>query len=459
MRTAILRLIMWLTDVLYLFGAILTSPWWLTSMIATGKIKTDWLGRFGKTRPILKPTAKKDKKRILLHAVSVGEANAIRHLVTHLAERYEVIIATTTNTGHHRAQDLYGQNHRIVRYPFDFSFAVARFLKSIKPDAVGLVELEVWPNMTAQCKRRRIPVFIVNGRLSSHSAVRYRRFHPIVAPIFRRLTFIAAQDHAIADRLQSLGVANNRTHIVGTMKWDTAEPVKTVGQTPPDLKNKANQLAEELGVDQSQPIIVAGSTGPTEETLIHNAVPDTIQLIIAPRKPERFNEAAQAMPGCTRRSQNQCQTKQWHGRPARNPSNQTRRSGTGVSPVIRRFLLDTMGELRAAYALADIVIVGRTFTNLHGSDMIEPIALGKPVIVGPDVTNFQTVAETFLKGNGMLQVTAVKLPETIQNLLEDPEKRNQIAKNGLNMIKTNQGATGRHIQLIDDLFTGKSVKE
>ena len=158
----------WLADLIYLLLAILTCPIWLVRMIRTGKIRTDWVGRFG-FAPAPGP---KERQRLLLHAVSVGEINAIRLLVDELAGRPDppqIIIATTTDTGFTRAKALFGQRHAVVRYPFDFSFAVSRFLTRLKPDAVALVELEVWPNFTAACARRGISVCVINGRLTARN--------------------------------------------------------------------------------------------------------------------------------------------------------------------------------------------------------------------------------------------------------------------------------------------------
>ena len=418
-----------LVDSLYLVAAILSAPLWLVLRAMRGKARIDFAARLGGCEPLPKPR----RPRLLFHAVSVGEVNAIRSLVAQLESEFEIVIATTTDTGLARAKSLFGATHPVVRYPLDFSWAVRRFLDATRPDAVALVELEVWPNFTRACQRRRIPVAVVNGRLSDRSFPRYRRARPIVAPTFRRLSLVIAQDETIAQRFIAVGTRPERVRVVGTMKWDNAL------DNQEGLPAAAHRLAEILGLDRTRPIVVAGSTGPGEEALVHAAVPPDVQLLIAPRKPERFDEAARAIGPCVRRSQIE--------------------KGAGVvsSAPCRRFLLDSIGELRAAYALADLIIVGRTFSHQRGSDMMEPIALSKPVIVGPDVRNFDSVARALLDGGGMIQTTAGQLPHVIRRLLDDSVERSALAQRGLAVIRDNQGAVAEHARLLADLLNTRHV--
>jgi len=406
----------WLVDAVYLLVALLTLPVWLTRMIRTGKIKTDWRARFGRTRP-LPPTA--GRPRLLLHAVSVGELNAIRLLVAELSRRLDpsqLVISTTTDTGFTRAVELFGHNHAVVRYPFDFSFAVDRFLDRVQPDAAALVELEVWPGFVAACRRRDISVCVINGRLTRRSAKRYALIRSLVRPSFAALAFAAAQNREYARRFETLGCSADHLHVTGTMKWDTAE----IADEIPGAK----ELARALGIERAGALVVAGSTAPNEHRLLHEAVPDGVQLLCAPRKPEWFEQAAADLPGCARRSRGDCGSR------------------TG------RFLLDTIGELRAAYALADVVVVGRSFGGLHGSDMMEPIALGKPTIVGPATADFQNTVEALIAGDGLIRTTREELPAAIASLLDDAGRRAQLAVNGRAVIRAHQGATARHCALL-----------
>ncbi|MCA9294877.1 MAG: hypothetical protein KC983_00130, partial [Phycisphaerales bacterium] len=413
----------WLLDVLYLIVLGLSSPLWLYRLIRTGKWRSDWAGRLG-AAPIL-PNA--PNGRILLHAVSVGEINAIRLLVDRLASPaddgtpgMDVVIATTTNTGFARAMSLFGETHTVVRYPLDFSWSVGRFLRRVRPDAVGLVELEVWPNFTGACQRMKIPACVINGRLSARSASRYALVKPFIAPSLRRLECVAVQDAVFGARFVELGVARDRILITQSMKWDTAEITDDVPG--------ADDLAREMGIDRSSPLVVAGSTSPDEHALLHAAVPPDVQLLCAPRRPEWFDDAAAVLEGCRRRT-----------RPAET-------TGTTM-----RFLLDTIGELRMAYALADVVVVGRSFGTLHGSDMMEPIALGKPVIIGPAVEDFISQMDALRAGDGIVPCTREELPAVIAELLADAHKRAGLAERGRSVIRAQQGATDRHAELLRGL--------
>lgn len=410
-------------DALYLLFALLCAPVVLPLRAWRGKGRIDWAARLGHCGPLPAPA----RPRLLFHAVSVGEVNAIRSLVSQLEGRFEIVVATTTDTGLARARTLFGSDHPVVRYPLDLSWAVRRFLNATKPDAVALVELEVWPNFTRACQRRGIPVAVVNGRLSDRSFPRYRRIAPFIGPSFRRLSLVIAQDETIAERFIAVGARPERVRVVATMKWDNAME----GQD--GVQDAAERLATLLGIDRSRPIVVAGSTGPGEDGLVDAAVPAEVQLIVAPRKPEHFDDAARELTPCVRRSRLDSEA----------PAQQA---------TTNRFLLDSIGELRAAYALADVIIVGRTFASQRGSDMMEPIALGKPVIVGPDVRNFETVARALLDGQGMIQVTAEQLPPVIRRLLDDADARAALAERGLAVIRANQGSVAEHARLLTDLI-------
>ncbi len=404
-----------LLDVIYLVGLVVTAPVWLARMIRTGKIRTDWFGRFGRTGPIPAP----QRPRVLLHGVSVGEVNAIRKLVDRLTEpplAAEVIVSATTNTGCERAQNLFAGRHRVVRYPFDFSFAVNRFLSSVRPDIVVLAELEVWPNFLRCAARRGIKVCVVNGRLTERSARGYRLLGPLLRSSFGRLAFVAAQNEAYRGRFCEMGVAADRLIVTGTMKWDTAEIA--------DQVDGASELADAMGIDRSRPLVVAGSTAPGEHELLVESLDDGVQLLCAPRRPEWFDQAAAAMAGCARRSRGD------------------RGSETG------RFLLDTIGELRQAYALADVVVVGRSFGKLHGSDMMEPVALGAAAVTGPAVGDFQDTVDALLAGDGLVQTNREQLAVVLSDLLKDPQRRKQLARNGRAVLRQQQGATDRNAELI-----------
>jgi 3-deoxy-D-manno-octulosonic-acid transferase len=399
-----------LRDAAYLTAVTAAAPVWAWRMHRAGKLRTDWGARFGRGDAL--PAT--DRPRILVHAVSVGEVNAVRNLVERLAAdalRPEVVVAATTDTGFARARELFAARHAVVRYPFDASWMVRRFLDRVRPDAVALCELEVWPNFVDACAARGIPVTVVNGRLSARSYGRYRLAHAVVAPTFRTLHAVLAQNGEYAERFAGLDVPEGRVFVTGTMKWDTAHIADEVPG--------AAALAEELGIDRTRPLVVAGSTAPEEHRLLRDAVPAGTQLLCAPRKPEWFDAAAADLDGCARRS---------HG---------TRGSASG------RFLLDTIGELGKAYALADVVVIGRTFGQLHGSDPMEPAALGKAVVAGPRMGDFRDSAEALEASHALLRTDAAGLAGAIARLLGDPAERARRGAAAREVVRSNQGATER----------------
>ncbi|MDP7071055.1 MAG: glycosyltransferase N-terminal domain-containing protein [Phycisphaerales bacterium] len=406
-----------LTDVGLLGVALVTSPWWFLRMVVRGRYRTDWPGRFGKAAPLGPPPP---GGRILLHAVSVGEVGAIRGLVEQLRSRPEtdVVIASTTDTGVARARALFGAQHTVVRWPLDISWCVGRFLRATRPTRIGLVELEVWPNMTAMSTAIGVPTIVVSGRLSQRSFRRYRLIRWLVQPMFRRLEAVAAQDDETAARFIALGARADRVQAVGNMKWDSAAQ-------PLDATTREAQLATDLGIDRTRIVIVGGSTAPGEDAMLRAACPPGVQLICAPRRPEWRDEAAEALAPCVRRS-----------------------AGQPASEGTDRFLLDTIGELADAYGLADIVVVGRSFGDLHGSDPVEPIARGAATVIGPAVEDFQYAVGRLKDGEGLIQTDAEGLAEVLAGLIGEAESRRRLVANGQSVIRAEQGATARCLELL-----------
>lgn len=398
-------------DAIYTLVAAATAPWWMR------KARADWAARFGRIQPLPNPT----RPRLLLHAVSVGEVNLTRPLIDLLAPTTDIVLSVTTDTGIARARSLFADRLPVVRYPLDASWAVRRFLDAVQPDAVALSELELWPHFIQECNRRNIPVCIVNGRLSARSFRGYRKLRPFIARHFRALAFAAVQDTDYAARFAAMGLTPDRIHTTGSMKWDAA---LTTTHDPA----KSQALADALRIDTSCPLIVAGSTAPEEHALLHAATPPGVQLLCAPRRPEWFDQAARDLPNCIRRSQ-----------PFNHPSD--------------RFLLDTIGELDAAYTLADIVVIGRSFTNLHGSDPMQPAALAKPIIIGPAHEDFADSVRLLAASDAILVASHDNLADTISMLLAAPERRKALARNARACVDANTGAAQRNATLITHLLT------
>lgn len=390
-------------DAAYLAVAIATAPWW------AGKRRSGWAERFGAGDPL----AAKSRPRVLIHAVSVGEVSLIRPLVEAMELHAEVVVSVSTDTGMARAQELFAGRCPVVRYPLDASWAVRKFLDRVDPDVVALAELELWPQFLASCARRGIPVAVVNGRLSARSFGRYRAMKWLLGRCFARLAWAGVQDETYAERFRAMGVPPGRCDVVGSMKWDAAVVA--------DRVEGADALAHALGIDLHKPIVVAGSTEPGEPEMLHAAIGARAQLVCAPRKPEWFDAAAAAMPGCVRRS--------------------VKGSGNRASG---RFLLDTIGELRAAYALADVVVIGRSFGSLYGSDPMEPAALGKALVIGPRIEDFRTAVETLDRAGAIVRTDAASVGAVIARLLGDADARVTQGNRARSCVVQNQGATARH---------------
>ncbi|MEX2216600.1 MAG: glycosyltransferase N-terminal domain-containing protein [Phycisphaeraceae bacterium] len=434
-----------LRDIFYGFAAAITSPIWGYHLLRTGKWRTDWAGRFGKV-----PAGAMNGRgeagsgkgpTIMIHAVSVGEINATRLLVKQLDEAFagkcRIVITATTNTGIARANELYEGRHIVLRYPLDLTRSVRRFLDAVKPDLVALMELELWPTFVQECDRRKIPIGVINGRLSERSFKGYRFFRAVIRSAFRRLTFAAVQTKEYAERFIGLGTDPARVQVADSMKWDTANVADAASVSG------ANELAAAMGIDPARPLIVCGSTGPGEEELLVAARPAGVQMMIVPRKPERFNEVAATMQRLAPDQKLVRRTEHADG-------------STRAIDGSELFLLDTMGELRKAYALADVVIVGRSFIDLYGSDPMEPAAIGKPVIIGPHHGDFKDAIDTLKAAEGI--IISDQPCEAASGLLADRDAAARLASNGQKSILSRQGATARHVKLIVDQLNRNAAK-
>lgn len=423
-----------LLDLLYVIAGLVYLPFLCYQMLVLGKNRRGWAERFGAG-----PTPSGDGARIWIHAVSLGEVNATRSLVDEIKRRRpdcEVVISATTDTGYAAARRMY-PDLVVFRYPLDFSWVVRRVLSRIRPTAVILLELEVWPNLIEIAAQRGIAVCIANGRVTEAKSMRRFRkpvIRGIARKMFSRIAWTAAQDDTYAKRFIELGVEGSRVHVVGNLKFDTAD----LGETIPG----ADALAEAMAIDQAQPLIVAGSTGPGEEEMILNAYKalrekrPELQLAVIPRKPERFNEVARLIESagfaCRRRSQSP-----GSGQP---PPSQDR-------PTV--FLGDTMGELRKFYNLATVVFVGRTLVPLGGSDLIEVAALARPMCYGPFIENFADADAQLRHADGaMLVERPEELARTLGRLLDDPDVATAMGRRAQAVVASNKGATQKTIDLL-----------
>ncbi|MBN1457643.1 MAG: 3-deoxy-D-manno-octulosonic acid transferase [Sedimentisphaerales bacterium] len=420
-------------DLFYLLAIILISPKVIYRMIFHERYRGGFRDRFGCIKR-LSP----DKKSIWIHAVSVGEVNATRTIVARLKQvlpDHEIVISSTTDTGYARAKALYNNELKVFYFPFDLYLVMSKAFKNIKPDICLLMELEVWPNFTHIANKLSVPVVVVNGRLSDKSFPRYKLIKSLTKHMFKKVDLFLAQTSEYANRFIELGACPEKVIVTNSLKYDTAQIT--------DKIEGADELTQQLNLGP-EPFWVAGGTGPSEEGFVLDIFTNLkkefndLRMAIVPRKPERFNETANLIE----------QSKFTFARLSKVKSQKF--SSTEKADII---LGDTMGDLKKFYSLADIVFVGRSLTPMGGSDMMEPTALGKCTIFGPYTFNFKQTVEALLAGKGAIEVkNPAQLLDAVKKCLLDKNFRQNIANNGKDVIRQNQGATKKSVDEIMKLL-------
>ncbi len=421
-------------DIAYAAGIAAAAPVWAAHPRSREKVLSALGQRMGHVRP-----RDGDGPAVLIHAVSLGEVNATVELVRQLrAARPDlaVVVSTTTAAGYERGRQLYpaAGGVQLVRFPLDFSTAVNGLMDAVRPAVVVLMEGELWPNFLLHCQRRGVPAVLVNGRVTPSSFGNYRRVRRVTAAMLGRLSAVCVQDEAYAAQFRTLGAPADRVAVTGTMKFDTA---LVADRAPGD-----RALAAAVGLTGDAPVWVCGSTGPGEEAVVLDAYAEVrkrfpdLRLVVVPRHPQRFDAVADLIA-------------------ARFPLLR-RSTGTaaGDCPVI---LGDTMGELRTFYSLADVVFVGRSLLDLghrqRGSDMIEPAALAKPVVVGRWTQNFADAVRAFRAAGAIAEVTdRGELVSAVRAWLADPLEAAAAGRRAQAVVRQSRGATGRHVELIVGLL-------
>ena len=423
----------WLLNLTYGLAIVATSPMWLWRMIRHGRYRHGLPQRLAGAVPQrygLQPT-------IWVHGVSLGEVNAARPLVAEIHSQlpdYRVVISSTTDTGMAAAVKGFCPEHMVCRWPMDFTFAVNKALDRIRPALVVLMEGDVWPNFMAACRRRGIPVVVVNARLGPKKGYpRYRLIRPLAARLFNSLTAIGVQHESYADLFARLGVLPEKLQATGMLKFDSADLSPTVkGQ---------GELAAALGLKDDCPLLVAGGTGVGEERIILDAFGLLAatnrgrkpRLVIVPRKPERFGEVAGVI----------------RSRGYKLLRRSAQADGSTPAPADDAVILgDTMGDLRKFYALATGCFVGRSLVGEGGSDMIEAAALGKPVAFGPHTFNFPQ-AQSLVEAGGALRVhDARTLAAAWQRWLSDPSAAAAQGQAAAQYVRSQQGSTRKNVAMI-----------
>jgi 3-deoxy-D-manno-octulosonic-acid transferase len=368
---------------------------------------------------------------VWIHAVSVGEVLAARALVEPLRRRLpgrRVFVSTTTVTGHEVAHAKLTGVDGLFYAPFDFAFAVRRVLGAIRPSLVVLVETEIWPNLIRESRRAGARVAIVNGRLSPRSFPRYRRIRSLLRPVLTEIDAFLMQAEPHADRARAIGAPAERVRVAGNLKFDALPAA-----------SRAKDL-EPLFANVRGPILLAGSTVAGEEELVlqafhtaREAVP-ALRLVIAPRHPERFPEAAQRVEASGLRC--------------------ARRSVLGERPWGDEdvLLLDTLGELAHAYAFGTVVFVGGSLVPAGGHNILEPAVAGRAVVVGPHMENFQEIARAFRDEDALVQVDGPSaLGPAIVGLLKDASRRDALGVRARQLVERNRGALDRTVDALAEL--------
>lgn len=368
-----------------------------------------------------------------IHAVSVGEVQAAVPLVRTLAKRFPerpLLITTVTPTGAARVQSVFGDTVHHCYIPFETPNAVQSFFDSTRPVLAMVMETEIWPNLYHECGARRIPLVLVSARISPKSVNSYRKLLPLFRETLSHGIIIAAQGEADAERFRSLGARPERTRVTGNIKFDI--------EVPDDLGGRGREFrARHFG---QRPVWVAASTHHREEEQVLAAhrrvraeVPDAV-LVLVPRHPERFDSVRQLL--------------ERQGVPfvAR-----TADAAAGANTSV--FLGDTMGEVPLFYAASDVAFVGGTLVPVGGHNLLEPAALGLPVITGTHLFNTQDIADMFLQIGALTHVAdADQLALAVTRLLGDPELAGRLGRLGQEVVTRNRGALARLLGLLEPLI-------
>lgn len=420
----------YLLDFIYLCALLLFSPFLIYKAIKSGKLRRGlWRKLTGAAflRPGSAPC-------VWIHGVSVGEIHLLRQLVARFRQRHpdwECVISTTTDTGYDEACRRFPEL-AVFFWPLDFSWAVTRAIRRVRPTLIVLAESELWPNALVCAKRERVPVAVINARMSPRSARNYRRFGLLARSMVRLVDAWAVQTDEYAANLCELGALPERVRVTGSVKYDGIETNRRNART--------REMGELLGVAESDLVMIAGSTQAPEEQIaldifqrLRTRHPN-LRLILVPRQKDRFDEVAKLL--------------QSSGIPY------TRRSEIR-GEVQRVVLVDTIGELSAIWGLADVAFVGGSLDGQRGGqNMIEPAGYGAAVLFGPHTWNFKDTVTRLVEANGAIQVAdAAELEAAVTRLLTDADERRLLGSAAQQFVLSQQGATERTLDVLDQVLT------
>ena len=430
-----MSVIVFFYNVALLAALVAGTPWWLWRMATTHKYREglpERLGRVPRRLGTLFALAG-ERPLIWLHAVSVGEVLAITRLIATLETvlpDYQILISTTTRTGQALARERFGPN-RVFYCPLDLPWAVRAYLNTLKPRLLVLAETEFWPNLLSGCFRRRIPIAVVNARISDRSWPRYRRLRALWRPFLSRLSRVLAQSETDAERLLAIGCRKESVTVAGNLKFDVraAQEADATRQ----LKSKTDGLR----------LIVSGSTLEGEESALLEAWPQLLAvdphlaMVLAPRHPERFNAVAvllekSGVPWCKRSAWNE-------------------ESAPQLCPG-EVVLLDTIGELASVYSLASVAFVGGSLVPAGGHNPLEPAQFSVPIIMGPHYGNFRAITRDLLAHDALRIAAKEELAAELIALIGNKVAAETMGSRAKEVFDRQAGATDRCIAAIRELL-------
>lgn len=408
---------------LALAAAMLVSlPYWLFQIVVRGKYRQGFAERMGRISVRLQLPAT-DSKVIWVHAVSVGEVLAVAGLVEKLSRDFpqlKVFISTTTDTGQALARKRFGDKS-VFYFPIDFGFAIRPYLRALHPDLIVIAETEFWPNFLRLAHSSGAGIAVVNARISDRSWPGYRRFRGLLTRVLANIDLFLAQGAEDAARLRDIGASADRVHVTGNLKFDIPAPPE-----PPIVGALRKSIAE----NGAGPVLVCGSTVDGEEALLVKAFENVLVqhpravMILAPRHPERFPAVASLLKKMSIRS--------WH-----------RSAWSGELLGGGVLLLDTIGELAALYAMADIAFVGGSLVPRGGHNIIEPAQHGVATVVGNHTENFRDIMKLFQGRDAVRIVGPAELPLVFMELLSNDSERTALGRRAAATMVSQAGATAR----------------
>jgi 3-deoxy-D-manno-octulosonic-acid transferase len=411
---------------LYSFALLLVllvgSPYWIFRMATSGKYREGLSERLGFVPRRLRRAD--PRPAIWVHAVSVGEVLAASSLIAQLkvrADGYRVVVSTTTRTGQKIARDRFGAEN-VFYFPLDFAFAVRAYLRALRPALLVLLETEFWPRMLTECYRARVPVTVVNARISDRSWPRYFKLRRLWRKLLGPTALVLAQSEQDAERLMAIGAGN--VEVSGNLKFDIRV------HKPAPVTEALRQF-----LTTGQKVIVCGSTLEGEEEMLLDAVPSSCITILAPRHPDRFSAVAQLLK---RRDARWLRRSEWLRAP------DPLRPGTVL-------LLDSIGELASVYSVASLAFIGGSLIPAGGHNPLEPAQFAVPILMGSHYENFRSMVEVLKSVQAIQIVTPENLQASIANLLENPGEAAAMGERARAIFDSEAGGTDRTLAKLLDL--------